>query len=57
MSSFEKLTYKEGTSQIDKNSGHDHMVDAATYAIEYLFPITDNRPMPEQPGSWSMAVR
>jgi len=57
INSFEKLVYKEGTSQIDKNSGYDHMVDAATYCIEYLFPIVDSRPMPEQPGSWSMAVR
>ena len=57
ISAFEKLTYKEGTSQIDKNSGYDHMVDAATYCIEYLFPITDNRPMPAQPESWSVAVR
>jgi len=57
ITAFEKLTYKEGTSQIDKNSGYDHMVDAATYCIEYLFPITDNRPMPAQPESWSVAVR
>jgi hypothetical protein len=36
---FEKYTYKEGTSQPDKQSGFDHLADAIRYAIDYLAPI------------------
>ena len=36
---FEKYTYKEGTSQPDKTSGFDHLADAIRYAIDYLAPI------------------
>lgn len=36
---FEKYTYKEGTSQPDKQSGFDHLADAIRYAVDYLAPI------------------
>jgi hypothetical protein len=36
--SLERQTYKEGTSQPNKD-GFDHMNDALGYAVEYLFPI------------------
>ena len=36
---LEKLTYKEGTQIIDKDSGFDHFVDALSYKIAYLYPI------------------
>lgn len=36
---FEKYTYKEGTTQPDKDSGFDHMADACRYAIDYMFPV------------------
>ena len=36
--SLERHTYKEGTSQPEKD-GFDHMNDALGYAVEYLFPI------------------
>lgn len=36
---FERQTYKEGTSQPDKDGGYDHLMDAAGYAIDYLFPV------------------
>ena len=36
---MEKYTYKEGTSQPDKQSGFDHLADAIRYAIDYLAPI------------------
>jgi hypothetical protein len=36
---LEKLTYKEGTTQVDKDSGFDHMADALRYAIDYMFPV------------------
>jgi hypothetical protein len=37
--SLQRLTYKEGTNQVDKDSGLDHMADAVGYLIDYLFPI------------------
>ena len=37
--SLEKHTYKEGTSQPDKDSGHDHFSDAVRYFIDYEFPV------------------
>lgn len=36
---FEGLTFKDGTSVIDKASGLDHMADAAGYLISYEYPI------------------
>ena len=37
--SLQRLTYKEGTNQVDKDSGLDHMADAVGYLVDYLFPI------------------
>lgn len=34
--------YKEGTQIPDKGSGHDHIFDAGTYLIEFIFPVTRN---------------
>ena len=36
---LERQTYKEGTSQPDKDSGYDHMMDALGYMVDYLFPV------------------
>lgn len=36
---LERQTYKEGSSQPDKDSGYDHMNDALGYMVDYLFPI------------------
>ena len=36
---LERQTYKEGTSQPDKESGYDHMMDALGYMVDYLFPV------------------
>lgn len=38
ISSLERQTYKEGTSQPEKD-GYDHMNDALGYLVEYLYPI------------------
>jgi phage terminase large subunit len=47
--SLEKYAYKEGTQQPDKNSGYDHMFDALSYCIDYLFPIKrDYEAKPQQ---------
>ena len=44
INSLMKQVYKEGTTQLEKNNGYDHMTDALGYAIEYLFPILSNLP-------------
>lgn len=38
--SLERYTYKLDTMIPDKSSGMDHMFDAATYPVEFLYPIT-----------------
>jgi len=43
---LEKQTYKEGTSQVDKHSGFDHMNDALRYMVDYLFPIRQPTELP-----------
>ena len=40
---LERQTYKEGTSQPDKDSGYDHMNDALGYMVDYLFPVQRQR--------------
>lgn len=37
--SLEKFAYKEGTQTPDKEKGFDHMFDALTYCVDYLFPL------------------
>ena len=50
--SLERQTYKEGTSQPDKDGGYDHLNDALGYAIDMLFPVrTDYNT--EQPTRWT----
>jgi phage terminase large subunit len=43
--SLQQFCYKEGTQIPDKDSGFDHMFDALTYAIQYLFPINKETPL------------
>ena len=53
--SLEKFSYKEGTQVPDKN-GYDHMFDAASYLVDYLFPLVkDTKPMPA-PKRWGHAI-
>lgn len=47
-------TYKENTMTPNKD-GTDHMVDALTYAIEYLYPINRNF-TPQEPGRWGHRI-
>lgn len=37
--SLEKFAYKEGTQTPDKEKGFDHMFDALTYCVDFIFPI------------------
>lgn len=50
---LERHTYKEGTSQPDKDSGYDHMMDALGYMIDYMFPIRKNTNDIVQPRRWT----
>jgi hypothetical protein len=49
--SLERHTYKEGTSQPEKD-GFDHMNDALGYAVEYLYPIRKAN-KPQAPQRWT----
>jgi hypothetical protein len=53
--SLQRLTYKEGTSQIDKDSGLDHMCDAVGYLTDYLFPIKVIHEV-EEPARWTFGA-
>lgn len=54
--SLEKFTYKEGTQVPDKN-GYDHMFDAASYCVDYLFPLTREREDDyDSPRTWGHAL-
>lgn len=54
--SMEKYTYKEGTQIPDKDSGYDHIFDALTYCIAYLFPVRKNTTQPTQPQRWGAKI-
>ena len=41
---LERQTYKEGTSQPDKESGYDHQMDALGYMVDYQFPVRKDTP-------------
>jgi hypothetical protein len=44
--SLEKYSFKDGTQVPDKGEW-DHMFDAASYCVDFLFPLTrDRAPMP-----------
>ena len=49
---LERHTYKEGTSQPDKDSGYDHMMDALGYMVDYMFPIRKDTSNITQPKRW-----
>ena len=49
---LERHTYTEGTSQPDKSSGYDHMMDALGYAVDYMFPIRKDRNEDYTPQYW-----
>jgi hypothetical protein len=54
--SLEKFCYKEGTQIPDKGKW-DHMFDAASYCIDYLFPIKrDVDPESLRPQRWGHAL-
>ena len=50
---LERHTYKEGTSQPDKDSGYDHMMDALGYMVDYMFPVRKDTTDIVQPRRWT----
>jgi len=55
--SLEKHSYKTGTSIPDKDSGYDHMFDALSYCVAYMFPIRKDRPVDDnQLTRWTVAT-
>ena len=55
LDSLQRLTYLEGTSQVDKSNGLDHMSDAVGYLIDYLFPIKVIHEA-EEPARWTFGA-
>ena len=53
---LERHSYKEGSSQPDKDSGYDHMMDALGYCVDYLFPVRKDHGHIEQPQRWSITT-
>ena len=53
---LERQTYKEGTSQPDKDSGYDHMMDALGYMVDYLFPVRKDTSDIAQPKTWGHSL-
>jgi hypothetical protein len=53
---LERQTYKEGTSQPDKDSGYDHMMDALGYMVDYMFPIRRDHGDIVQPKRWGHQI-
>ena len=53
--SLQQFCFKPDSQIPDKDSGFDHMFDALTYAIQYLFPITREY-APVQPQRWAHKI-
>ncbi len=54
---LERQTYKEGTSQPDKDSGYDHMNDALGYMVDYIWPLKRQRDTdPYAPKRWQHQI-
>lgn len=53
--SLQRLTYKEQTNQIDKESGLDHQSDCVGYLVDYLFPIK-TRVEQVEPQRWTFST-
>jgi hypothetical protein len=44
LESLEKFCFKQGTQIPDKDSGFDHLFDAASYCVQYMFPLKKDTP-------------
>ena len=55
LNSLEKYCYKENTQVPDKDSGYDHMFDALSYAVDYLFPLRRQVAL-QPPQRWGQQI-
>ena len=55
LDSVGRLSYVEGTNQIEKN-GLEHMFDAVSYPIDFLFPVRTNHEV-DEPARWTMGTK
>ena len=55
--SLQRLTYKEGTTVIDKDSGLDHASDSLGYLIDYLLPLRTYVEPQTEPQRWTFGTR
>lgn len=53
---LEKHSYKQGTSIPDKDSGYDHMFDALSYAVAYLYPLRKTPPQNNLNQAWRPGI-
>lgn len=53
---LDKHQFKEGTMVPDKDSGYDHMFDALSYCVAFMYPIRKNVSTTEQPGRWNHQI-
>ena len=53
---LDKHSFKPGTTIPDKDTGFDHMFDAISYAVAYLYPIKRITTAPPKQQRWGMAI-
>ena len=53
--SLEKYCFKPGTQVPDKDSGFDHMFDAISYCVAFIFPLQRNQE-PYVPERWGQKI-
>jgi len=54
--SLEKYCYKPGTQIPDKDSGFDHIFDALTYCVSFIFPLKRTQ-APYVPQRWGITTK
>lgn len=54
MNCLNKLSYREGSNEQDKNSGYDHLTDALSYMCEYLYPLKKIITPRDEPARWAV---
>jgi hypothetical protein len=52
---LERQNFKSGTTQPDKDSGYDHLTDAARYYFDYVFPVRRDVAV-QAPQRWGHAI-
>lgn len=54
--SLERHTYQEGSSTPDKTQGYDHITDALSYSVSYIWPIKRDHGTVVQPRTWTHKI-